>query len=243
MLHVKMRDMKTDATGAGRSYRGQAAGDRSAERHRRIKEAGLELFGNHGFAGTTVKALCTEAGLTERYFYESFENREALFLEVATECVSGLMSALVAAQADSDAKSPGDPAARVPAMLGALFRWFRDDHRRARIQLFEPLVMGPRFLALYREVTAAFAVMVQASLLRGLEPELARRGLEAELLSKALVGGAVEIAKEWILDGYRQPIAKMVRTAAFPFQALVEALPREDARPRARARHPRRAPG
>lgn len=216
--------MRTEGSGVGRSYRGKAAGDRSAERHLRFKEAGLELFGTHGFAITTVKALCTEAGLTERYFYESFENREALFLEVATDCVSGLMSALAEAEAAAEATSPGDPAARVPAMLEALFRWFHDDHRRARIQLFEPLVMGPRFLALYREVTAAFAVMVQASLLAGLEPALARRGLEAELLSKALVGGAVEIAKEWILDGYRQPIAKMVRTTAFPFQALVEAL-------------------
>lgn len=235
-----MRRMKTEASGAGRSYRGQAAGDRSAERHRRLAEAGLELFGNHGFAGTTVKALCTEAGLTERYFYESFENREALFLEVATGCVSGLMAALAAAEADADARWPGDPAARVPAMLEALFRWFHDDHRRARVQLFEPLVMGPRFLALYREVTAAFAVMVQASLLRGLEPQLERRGLEPELLSKALVGGAVEIAKEWILDGCRQPIETMVRTTAFPFQALVEALRRHPPAARSPARREKR---
>lgn len=231
--------MNTDGVGAGRSYRGKAAGDRSAERHRRFVEAGLELFGNHGFSATTVKALCTEAGLTERYFYESFANREELFLEVATECVSGLMAALVAAESRAETSAGVAPEARVPAMLEALFRWFQHDHRRARIQLFEPLVMGPRFLALYREVTAAFAVMVQASLLQGLEPALERRGLEAELLSKALVGGAVEIAKEWILDGYRQPIEKMVRTTAFPFQALVEALPRDAAPVRGRGQRPR----
>jgi AcrR family transcriptional regulator len=229
-----MAGMKTEAAGPGRSYRGKAAGDRSAERRERFTEAGLELFGNHGFAATTVKSLCHEAGLTERYFYESFENREELFLEVATECVSGLMAALVATEIPAQPDSATPAAARVPAMLTVLFRWFHDDHRRARIQLFEPLVMGPRFMALYREVTAAFAVMVQSSLLAGLEPELRRRGLEADLLSKALVGGAVEIAKEWILDGYRQPIAQMVRTTAFPFQALVEALTRAPAVPRRR---------
>ncbi|MBK7977635.1 MAG: TetR/AcrR family transcriptional regulator, partial [Deltaproteobacteria bacterium] len=178
--------MKTDGVGAGRSYRGKAAGDRSAERHRRFVEAGLELFGNHGFSATTVKALCTEAGLTERYFYESFANREELFLEVATECVSGLMAALVAAESRAET-SAGVAPSQVPATCPRPCSGGSSTTTAARASSSsEPLVMGPRFLALYREVTAAFAVMVQASLLQGLEPALERRGLEAELLSKAL---------------------------------------------------------
>ncbi len=212
--------MKTDGAGNGRNYRGKAAEDRSQERRTRFVEAGIELFGTVGFAAATVKSLCVEAGLTERYFYESFPHREALFLEVATECVTGLMSAL----ADAERETEGPTTERVPAMLEVFFRWFRDDHRRARIQLFEPLVMGPEFQALYREVVAAFAVQIQGSLFAGLEVELARRALDPDLLSHALVGGAVEIAKEWILDGYRRPIRQMVRTTAFPLQALVASL-------------------
>lgn len=215
-----MTRMKTEGVVVGRNYRGKAAEDRSQERRARFVEAGLELFGTTDFAAATVKSLCVEAGLTERYFYESFAHREELFLAVATQCVGGLMSALEQAERETAGPTVG----RVPAMLEVFFRWFRDDHRRARIQLFEPLVMGPEFQALYREVVAAFAVQVRSSLFAGLEGELRRRGLDPELLSRALVGGAVEIAKEWVLAGYRRPIPQMVRTTAFPLQALVESL-------------------
>jgi AcrR family transcriptional regulator len=35
---------------------------------------------NSGYRNTTVKAVCEAAGLTERYFYESFANSEALLV-------------------------------------------------------------------------------------------------------------------------------------------------------------------
>ncbi|MGH9792076.1 MAG: TetR/AcrR family transcriptional regulator, partial [Candidatus Acidiferrales bacterium] len=53
---------------------------RSAERRARLIQAGVQVFGTKGFHSATVKQICAEAGLTERYFYESFENLNALFL-------------------------------------------------------------------------------------------------------------------------------------------------------------------
>ena len=56
---------------------------------RRRIEAGIELFGTRGYANTPVKAICEEAGLTERYFYEAFDDREDLLDEIFTAVFSG----------------------------------------------------------------------------------------------------------------------------------------------------------
>src|SRR4029077_5184552 len=55
-----------------RAYGGVSAEDRIAARRAKLLDAGLELFGTRGYATTGVKDVCREAGLTDRYFYESF---------------------------------------------------------------------------------------------------------------------------------------------------------------------------
>ena len=55
---------------------------RTAERRERFLEAGLNIFGNEGFHAATVRKICKEAGLTDRYFYESYSSMEALLIEV-----------------------------------------------------------------------------------------------------------------------------------------------------------------
>jgi AcrR family transcriptional regulator len=57
---------------AARPYGGVSAEDRHAERRQRLLDAGLELFGTKGIAATTIADVCAQAGLTKRYFYESF---------------------------------------------------------------------------------------------------------------------------------------------------------------------------
>lgn len=64
--------------GSERRWRGKTADERRKERRDLLVEAGVELFGTNGYAKTSVKAVCDEAGLTERYFYEAFDDREDL---------------------------------------------------------------------------------------------------------------------------------------------------------------------
>ena len=67
---------------ASRTYGGQSHEARVAERRQRLMEAAARLYGREGAAGASVTAICAESGLTPRYFYESFANREALLLAV-----------------------------------------------------------------------------------------------------------------------------------------------------------------
>lgn len=46
----------------------------------RLVDAAVEVFGTSGYRSATVGKICETAGLTKRYFYESFDDSEALLL-------------------------------------------------------------------------------------------------------------------------------------------------------------------
>src|ERR1700752_1144970 len=64
----------------GRTYRGASPEQRQAERRERLVEAAIEVFGTTGYRAATIDQVCAQAGLTKRYFYESFTDSEALLL-------------------------------------------------------------------------------------------------------------------------------------------------------------------
>jgi AcrR family transcriptional regulator len=83
--------------GAPRKWRGQEPDDRRAARRAALIEAGLQIMGTEGTAATTMRATCRQAGLTERYFYESFDNREALLIALLDHVVLGARDTLLGA--------------------------------------------------------------------------------------------------------------------------------------------------
>ena len=71
--------------------------DRQALRRDELIAAGVHLLGGESGPAVTVRAVCREAELTERYFYESFSDRDefvrAVYDDVCTRAMSALMSA------------------------------------------------------------------------------------------------------------------------------------------------------
>ena len=62
-----------------RQFKGLSLTERKQARREKLIEAGIEAYGTHGFFAVTVKDICNEAKLTERYFYESFKKSDELF--------------------------------------------------------------------------------------------------------------------------------------------------------------------
>ena len=177
-----------------RVYGGISAEDRRAERRARLVEAGLELVSRDGWTGVTVRGVCGQAGLTERYFYESFRDRDALLLavfdRVAAEAAAGVIAAVDAAPHDARAKSR--------AALGAFVEMLTDDPRRARAMLVESMA-SPALRERRADAVREFAVLMSE---RGREFYGADVGseLDSELTALALVGGLAELLVAW-LDG------------------------------------------
>ncbi|MDT8913000.1 TetR family transcriptional regulator [Amycolatopsis sp. PS_44_ISF1] len=170
-----------------RPYRGVGARQRQEQRRARLLSACREVVGSAGVEGVTVEAVCAEAGLTKRYFYESFTDRDLLLTAVYDEMAGGLREALVAAAATA----PADTAARVEAGAAALTDTLTADRHAARV--FAEAARNP---ALARRQTAAydeFARVVDHHLL-GQDAGRPAGHVAAVLV----VAGATEVLGRWL---------------------------------------------
>lgn len=77
--------------------------DRQVRRRDELIVAGAMLLGGAGGPALTVRAVCREAGLTERYFYESFSDRDEFVRAVYDDVCSRAMSALMSASTPREA--------------------------------------------------------------------------------------------------------------------------------------------
>jgi AcrR family transcriptional regulator len=88
--------------GPDQTYGGVPAGERRAQRRRKLFEAGLELIGARGVAKLTVDELCGQAGLTKRYFYEQFSSLD-VFTDALYEDAMAFLSEQTMAVAETTA--------------------------------------------------------------------------------------------------------------------------------------------
>ena len=65
-----------------RDYDGKTAAERIAERRERLIDAGVELFGERGYAATSIRSVLSQSGLRDRYFGESFADLDSLLAAV-----------------------------------------------------------------------------------------------------------------------------------------------------------------
>ncbi|WP_072690319.1 TetR/AcrR family transcriptional regulator [Rhodococcus marinonascens] len=191
----------------GRTYRGAGPQQRREERRTRLVDAAVEVFGTSGYRSATVEKICTAAGLTKRYFYESFDGREALLLAAYAGVTDRLRESIVRGSdggVDLDAKIRG--------ALTVFFETVAADPRISRIAFQEVLGVGPEVDDAYRRVTRSFvdAVLVV------IEPEVDCSTLpdfHLRTLATGLVGAVLMIAQQWVLSGNLQPIDTVIAGA------------------------------
>src|SRR3954463_12210582 len=130
--------MTTRTRAPRRSYGGVSADDRIAARRAKLLDAGLELFGTRGYATTGVKDVCRQAGLTDRYFYESFNDGADLFLAVFDRLTEELFAVVVEAVAEAGE----DPEAQLPWPTGPFAHPPAADSRKPRVLFTEAAAAG-----------------------------------------------------------------------------------------------------
>jgi AcrR family transcriptional regulator len=202
-----------------RPYRGVAADDRVANRREALIDAALEVFAAEGWAALSARRVCEQAGLTRRYFYESFNDVDAL-VGAAFERITGEVRAAVrAATADSGAPLPELVARAVSAGLDVLA---------------SPPSMG-RFLAIAQSAGSSIAphrARAMDDLAAIVEPVLSTnpRGAgsigsrEARIAALIVVGAILSIVDSWLareVDLSRDEVVSWSTTAAV---GIIEAV-------------------
>jgi len=205
-----------------RAWRGVSAEERTSDRRERLLEAGLEVFASTGYAAASVKEISRSAGLTERYFYESFDNREALLRAVADRIVGDFLAAV-------EPLLPldlGDLPRAIPQAADAFVASLADDPRRARVLLVETVGVSPAAEEYRRAVIADLV-----GFLRGAAEQAfgtwVRDSSEVELIARSLVGAAQELLVAHVrgeLDMERDELIASLSTLFLTAGPVVAAL-------------------
>jgi AcrR family transcriptional regulator len=146
--------------------------DRHALRRDTLIAAGVQLLGGEGGPALTVRAVCRQAGLTERYFYESFSDREEFVRAVYDDVCTRAMATL------TSAKTPREAVEQFVALMV-------DDPVRGRVLLLAPAV-EPVLTQSGAEWMPTFIELLQRKLSRIIDPALQK--LVATSLIGALTG-------------------------------------------------------
>jgi len=207
-----------------RRWGGTTLEDRAAARRAALVEAGTELLGTVGAEGVTVRAACREAKLSERYFYESFDGRDAL-LRAVHGAVAAQARDAIADVVAAHAAGGGDPddEGLAHAAVAAFTAFLEEDPRRGRVLLGESF--SDTVLARHDvELVPAFAALLVAQITA--LPD-APDATDAELTAVALIGALRTLYLAWLAGDPPVPTERLNRHAA----GLIIAAARVSSRP------------
>lgn len=165
--------------------------DRQVLRRDELITAGVALLGNHGGPALTVRAACRAAGLTERYFYESFADRDEYVAAVYDAVCNTAMSTLMKSE------SPRDAVEKFVALMV-------DDPARGRVLLLAPEA-EPVLTHSGAEWMPSFIELLQRKLTRITDPTvqaMVATGLIGALsaLFTAYLDGRLSATREQFID-------------------------------------------
>jgi AcrR family transcriptional regulator len=92
--------------------------------------AALEIWQEQGWAAVTMRGVCARAALTDRYFYESFADRDALLVALWDQARDETLVMLLAAISEAP---PDDPLLQLKSAIDAVVHHIADEPARAQI--------------------------------------------------------------------------------------------------------------
>lgn len=191
---------------SGRKYAGQPVEDRQRQRRARFLESGLTIFARDGYANSSVGAICKDAGLSSRQFYEEFTGRESLLLELF-ELIDRESRCAVLAALDEHAGASARE--NITAAVRAYMQSIGTDPRRARVALVEVVGAGPKVEKKRMESRREWGI-----LLTGIVEDAAKQGAlpagDYDLRALAVIGAINHVVDEWSGVQPRRPMDEVI---------------------------------
>lgn len=149
---------------------------------RRILLAALDVFGELGFAATTVKDLVRKSHVSRATFYEAFADKEACMAALHEEILDWLSEQVAAAVAECS-----DWREQVRVAIATAVELLADDPRLAAVCAVEaPAIRAPRIRARHEALVEELCKGLRAG-----RTEIHRGEELPEILEPALVCGAI----------------------------------------------------
>ncbi|GAB2564014.1 TetR/AcrR family transcriptional regulator [Nocardia heshunensis] len=172
-------------------YAGLSADERRAQRREQLRGVALEVIAEEGIAGLKVRALCTRAGLNDRYFYEAYGHADRLLYELVDEQLAEVVAAVMGVIATA----PADTRIRLRAVVEAGVTAIADHPARRRLAIDMQTTDELR-----QRRTDLVGVVAEVMLDQGREllGEAAVEGLHSRLAARTVAHGGLEILIEWL---------------------------------------------
>ncbi|MFB6720458.1 TetR/AcrR family transcriptional regulator [Kribbella sp. NPDC056345] len=194
---------------AERSYGGVPLARRREERRERLLAAGVELFTSTGYQQTKITELCAAAGMSNRGFYQEFETKEALLLELyartnrlAYDHVSQMLTTL----------ETTDPAERIDVLIDVYLAAVTSDPRLARLNYVEAVGVSPAVEALHVEWVGRWSTLIERE-----ADQAAAAGhaphRDFRLTAIMIVGAITGLLREWQNHAARYPTPEIAAEA------------------------------
>ena len=195
---------------AARRYRGSVVEERRALRRQQLIAAAAQVYGSNGYRHSSVKQVCEAAGLTQRYFYESFAHSDELLIACYEQTARNLRDEITAAAEAAGA----DRVACARAMALAYFQALKERPLMANLLLVEIRGISPAVdRAIIRALNDVSRDMARLVATPGYRPD--------DLAYAGVLGGIIHIALQWIGNGYRQPAEAVAEVAVKMSSALL----------------------
>jgi AcrR family transcriptional regulator len=196
-----------------RPYGGVEARDRIAARRRRLLDAGLELLGGvDDPPELTVRAICRQAGISARYFYESFTDKDGLVAAVFDWVIADIAATTQAAV------SSAPPKEQSRAGMANIVRTIADDPRIGRLLFSSHLANS----VLARKRVEAEALMAALSGQQAISSLRVRDNGRVKATAHFVVGGVVQTISAWLAGDVDLEPDQIVEQLASTLDALAD---------------------
>jgi AcrR family transcriptional regulator len=198
-----------------RPYGGENGADRVKRRRAALIEAALDILGSADGVAISVRGVCRQAGLTARYFYESFEDVDQLVGTTYDAVVFDI------AEAAQTAVAAGGQSAReqIRSAVGAIVGRIDADRRRGRVLFSQTLLSG----------TLATKRMDAAMMFAALTIQTSGAQFEDATIAGAAhfyVGGLGQVLSAWIDNRIDCSTDELIELCvSMMFGAIYELLP------------------
>ena len=201
-----------------RQFKGLSLSERKAIRREKLIEAGIQAYGTHGFFAVTVKDICIQAKLTERYFYESFKNSEQLFQAVFLKLIDELQANIKQATTVHLGNSKDMIEASLSALLNTLYQ---NPHMARIIYIDALLVQELHQQSTLHDTMIRFDHMIHHFVMTALRHS-DHSETEKALISSGLNGYVTQIAIRWVTNGFEQNQTDVLTACKTVFFALFD---------------------
>ncbi|WP_433757134.1 TetR/AcrR family transcriptional regulator [Nocardia sp. CA-135398] len=212
---------RTTSGPAKRTYGGVSADERRAQRRTALLDAALEIIGTQGIAKLTVSGLCAQAGLNERYYYESFDSRDAVLAALIDRIAEELAGAIIGALQTA----PADTRAKAHAAISAGIHLLTDDPRKAHVALVAGMAT-PELRARTNQTVRVFARIVAAEGIDFYGITDPNPDPTIDFRATYLVGGLVQTLTAWLQNSLPLTRDELINHTTDVFVLLGEDLAR-----------------